>query len=153
MRNLHYLELLTYALIISGYLVAMAFPQGAVAGYSCVVAGLFTIIILKVVPLTHVPEISMALFIPLLPILAILCLSAWLLSINIKYSKNIQNGNVTSEYKTFNSISFVLLLMQLVLLYKNDIPYSTSLVSFLASFQLIVIFILQMNLEYFITDG
>lgn len=153
MRNILYLELLTYALVISGYIVAMVFPEGAVAGYSCVVAGIFTLVILKAVPLTHVPKITMEVIVPLLPMLVILGLCTWLLSINIKYSKNIQKGNVTSEYKSFNSISFVLLLIQLVLLYKNDIPYATSVVSFIASFQLIVIFILQMNLEYFMTDG
>ena len=153
MNNLSYLTLLTYAVIISGYVVAMAFPQGAVAGYSCVVAGLFTLLLLKLVPLTHVPEIKFAIFVPLLPMIFILGISVWLLSINIKYNKNIQKGNVTDEYKTFNSISFVLLLLQLVLLYKKDMPYSTSVISFIASFQLIVIFILQMNLEYFITDG
>lgn len=153
MNNLSYLTLLTYAVIISGYVVAMAFPQGAVAGYSCVVAGLFTLLLLKLVPLTHVPQIKFAIFVPLLPMIFILGISVWLLSINIKYNKNIQKGNVTDEYKTFNSISFVLLLLQLVLLYKKDMPYSTSVISFIASFQLIVIFILQMNLEYFITDG
>ena len=153
MKNLFYLSLLTYAVIISGYVVAMAFPQGAVAGYSCVVTGIFTLLLFKLVPLTHIPEISLKMFFPIMPMIIILGISVWLLSINIKYSKNILKDNVTSEYKTFNSISFVLLLMQLVLLYKNDMPYSTSVISFIASFQIIVVFILQMNLEYFMTDG
>lgn len=153
MNRIKYLTWITYALIISGYVVAMSFPQGAVPGYSCVVAGLFTLLILKIVPLTHIPELTFSKFIPLLPIMAILGISVWLLAINIKFSKNIQKGNVTNEYKTFNTISFVLLLTQLVIIGSPQIPFKTSLISFIASFQIIVVFILQMNLEYFITDG
>ena len=153
MKNLQYLGWLTYALIISGYIVAMAFPQEAVVGYSCVVVGLFSLIVLKLVPLTQVPELSIALFVPLMPMIVVLGISAWLLAINIKYSKNIQKDNVTNEYKTFNSINFILLLTQLVVLKLNNFPFRTSLVSFIASFQLLTVFILQMNLEYFVTDG
>ena len=153
MKNLQYLGWLTYALIISGYIVAMAFPQEAVVGYSCVVVGLFSLIVLKLVPLTQVPELSIALFVPFMPMIVVLGISAWLLAINIKYSKNIQKDNVTNEYKTFNSINFILLLTQLVVLKLNNFPYRTSLVSFIASFQLLTVFILQMNLEYFVTDG
>ena len=153
MNRLRYLSWLTYTVIVSGYFVAMAFPQGSVAGYSCVVAGIFTILILKIVPLTHVPNLTLAMLIPILPIIAILGICSWLLALNVKYSKNIVKGNVTSEYTTFNSISFVLLLSQLILLANSQIPFRTSLISFIASFQLIVVFILQMNLEYFITDG
>ena len=153
MNRLRYLSWLTYTVIISGYFVAMVFPEGAVAGYSCVVGGILALLILKIVPLTHIPNLSISMFIPLLPIIAILGICSWLLAINIKYSKNIVEGNVTTEYSTFNSISFILLLGQLVLLANSQIPYRTSLVSFIASFQLIVVFILQMNLEYFTTDG
>ena len=152
MNRLKYLSWLTYAVIISGYIVAMAFPPGAVPGYSCVVAGLFTLIVLKTVPLTHVPELKLSSFIPILPMIAILGISVWLLVINIKFSKNIQKGNVTNEYKTFNN-SFVMLLAQLMIIASPQIPFKTSLISFIASFQIIVVFILQMNLEYFITDG
>jgi hypothetical protein len=153
MRNLLYLELITYALIISGYVVSMIFPKDTIAGLSCVSIGLFTLIILRTVPLTHAPEINIGILIPVIPAVIILAISIWILSINIKYSKKIKEGNITEEYKTFNSISFVLLLIQLVLLYKNNIPYSFSIISLLASFQMIIVFIMQMNLEYFITDG
>ena len=111
------------------------------------------LIILRTVPLTHAPEINIGVVIPVIPAVIILAISIWILSINIKYSKKIKEGNTTEEYKTFNSITFVLLLIQLVLLYKNNIPYSFSIMSLLASFQMIIVFIMQMNLEYFITDG
>lgn len=153
MNRVLYLTLLTYAVIISGYVVAMAFPKGAVVGYGCVVAGLFTLVILKLVPLTHVPNLSVSTFLPMIPIIAILGISSWLLAINIKYSKNIEKGNLTSEYKTFNVMSFVLLLLQLVLIANEGMHFRTALISFICSFQLLVVFILQMNLEYFITDG
>lgn len=153
MNRIKYLTWMTYAVIVSGYIVAMGIPTGSIPGLSCVVAGLFTLVILKTVPLTHVPQLSFGLFIPILPIIAILGIGTWLLALNIKFSNNIQKGNVTSEYKTFNSISFILLLTQLVIISSNSIPFKPSLMSFIASFQIIVIFIMQMNLEYFITDG
>jgi hypothetical protein len=148
---------LTYALILSGYIVSIAFPEGSIAGYSCVVVGLFTLLIQKLVPLTSAVKLSIPLFIPLLPMIAILGISGWLLAINVKFYKNIKIGNVTSEYKMFNKISFILLLLQLVLLYRNDppgtVPNATAFLSVIASFQLIVVFIIQMNLDYFMTDG
>ena len=92
-------------------------------------------------------------FIPYIPIIVVLGLSAWLLAINIKYSTQLQKGNVTGEYKTFNTINFILMLLQLIILKMNTLEYKTAAVSFIASFQLIVVFIMQMNLEYFVTDG
>ena len=65
----------------------------------------------------------------------------------------LQKGNVTGEYKTFNTINFILMLLQLIILKMNTLEYKTAAVSFIASFQLIVVFIMQMNLEYFVTDG
>lgn len=153
MNRISYLTWITYALIIAGYIVAMSFPQGAVPGYSCVVGGLFSLIILIIVPLTHVPQLSFGLFAPLFPMLVVLGISAWLLAINVKYSKYIQENNLTREYKTFNVINFILLLVQLVVMGNNKLEYKSLIISFIASFQLIVVLILQMNLQYFITDG
>jgi len=153
MKNVDYLSWITYALIISGYIVTLAFPQASVVGYSCVVVGLFTLIILRLVPLTRETSLSMAMFLPYIPVIMVLGISTWLLAINIKFSKQIQEGNVTNEYKTFNTINFVLMLVQLVTLKMKDFPYATSLVALIASFQILTVFIMQMNLEYFVTDG
>jgi hypothetical protein len=153
MKNVAYLSWITYALIISGYIVSLASPNASVIGYSCVVVGLFSLIILQLVPLTHKPQLSLSMFIPYVPIIVVLGLSAWLLAINIKYSTQLQKGNVTGEYKTFNTINFILMLLQLIILKMNTLEYKTAAVSFIASFQLIVVFIMQMNLEYFVTDG
>lgn len=153
MNNVVYLSWLTYALIISGYIVTIAFPQGSIAGYSCVVVGLFTLLVLKLVPLTHVPSLSAGMFLAYIPMIVVLGIASWLLAINIKFSNEIQKGNVTSEYKTFNIINFILMLAQLVILKMSDLSQSTAIVSLIASFQLIVVFVMQMNLEYFVTDG
>lgn len=153
MRNLTYLSWIIYALIISGYIVAMAFPQGSIVGYSCVVIGLFSLIVLRMVPLSHEQSITLSSFLPMMPYILVLGLTSWLLAINIKYSKNIQEGNVTADYKKFNVINFILLLVDLVILQMKDFKYGTMIVSLLASFQVAIIFVLQMNLEYFITDG
>jgi hypothetical protein len=153
MKNITYLSWITYALIISGYIVSLASSQASVVGYSCVVVGLFSLIVLQLVPLTRQPELSVSMFIPYIPIIVVLGITSWLLAINIKYSKQLQKGNVTNEYKTFNIINFILMLVQLVVLKMNTLEYKSSMVAFLASFQLIVVFIMQMNLEYFVTDG
>jgi len=152
--NVTYLSYLTYALIISGYLVTMFMPQSSIEGYSCVIAGLFFYMMLKLVPLTKATNVSLSMFLPFLPIIAILGIVSWTLAINVKYSKNIRKGDVTNEYKTFNFVSFILLLFQLGLLARlHTMPYATTLISLIVSFQILVVFIMQMNLEYFITDG
>ena len=153
MRNLTYLSWIVYALIISGYIVALALPQGSIVGYSCVVIGLFSLIMLKMVPLSHDEKITFSSLLPMMPFILVLGLSSWLLAINVKYSKNIQKGNVTNDYTKFNVINFILLLAELVILQMRDFKNGTLVVSLLASFQLVIIFVLQMNLEYFITDG
>ena len=161
MKNIIYLELITYALIVAGYIVTIIFPLGVgtVTGYSTVIVALFTLIVLKIVPLTQVQSLNWRMFIPMIPIIIILGICVWLLTINIKFSKDITKGNVPREYTTFNVLSFILLFMQLIMLYKSDLDTSSWLVSpswiisLLASFQFIVVFIMQMNLEYFITDG
>jgi len=80
-------------------------------------------------------------------------ISSWLLAINIKFSKQIQKGNVTKEYNTFNTINFILMLIQLVTLKLKNFEYSSLVIALIASFQLVTVFIMQMNLEYFVTDG
>lgn len=161
MKNLDYLELITYALIVAGYSVAMVFPSGAgaISGYSTVVLSLFALILLKIVPLIRLPELKWQLFIPLIPVVVILGICIWLLTITIKFSKNIEIGNIPKDYTRFNVLSFILLFLQLIMMYKDRSDTSSWLVSpswiilFLASFQFVIIFIMQMNLEYFITDG
>ena len=153
MKNIEYLSYITYALIISGYIVTFLFPSASIAGYSCVSVGLFIYLVLNLVPLTHVPQLSGKIFIPFIPIIIVLGISVWVLSLNIKLYNNIKNNKVTNDYNTFNTINFILLLLQLVLLAKKDIQFSKSLVAFIASFQIISVFIMQMNLEYFTTDG
>ena len=142
-----YLTWVIYSLIISGYLVTMISPKAIVAGVSCVVGGLFSLILLKVVFVN--PNIILSRV--LIPMICILGITIWLLIINIKYSKHIKNNNVTTEYKTFNTISFILLLLQLILLAKDTPPLS--IIAMITSVQLIVVFVIQMNLEHFITDG
>lgn len=152
--NITYLNYMTYTLILAGYLVTMYSPRASVVGYSCVVAGLFFYMMIQVVPLTQQANVSFSMFFPFLPIIVVLGVVCWILSINVKYYKKIDRGIVTPEYKTFNVLAFLLLLIQLVLLAKRKtLPYATTLTSLVASFQVIVVFIMQMNLEYFVTDG
>lgn len=153
MPNVNYLIYITYALIISGYLLTFFFPQATIQGYSTVVAGLFFYIMLRIVPLTKDVNLTLSAFTPFIPMLVILGTVVWMLAINIKYYNDIKSGNVTREYSTFNTIAFFLLMGQMMLLARGNKPYTNILISLIASFQIIVTFIMQMNLEYFITDG
>lgn len=152
--NVTYLSYITYALIIAGYLVTMFLPSASIQGYSTVVAGMFFYMMLQLVPLTKEANVSLSMFVPFLPVIGVLGIVIWILSINIKYASNIKDGNVTNEYKTFNTLAFLLLLIQLGLLSREKtMPYASTLMALVASFQVIIVFIMQMNLEYFITDG
>ena len=153
LNNTTYLTYITYALIVSGYAVAMFLPKGEIPGYSCVVGGLAIFIVLRLVPLSKPANISLSDFIPFIPIIMVLGVVVWLLAISVKYSKELERGILTSEYTAFNNISFVLLLIQLYLLSNRNMPYETSIIAFVASFQIIAVFIMQMNLQFFTTDG
>jgi hypothetical protein len=157
-----YFTILIYALIIIGYIICFAFsftkhPGSVTAGYSCLVAGLFMLMISQMIIQVRdkLPELTGLQQLQILPIpeMTVLAIIIWLLTINVKYSKKIKEDRVTNEYSVFNSISLILLLLQLILLYKNDVQYRTMLIFLIASFQAITIFISQLNLEYFITDG
>ena len=153
MPNVNYLIYITYALIISGYFITFFFPQASIQGYSTVVGGLLFYILLRIVPLTKSATIKLSDFTPFIPMFVILGSVAWILAINVKYYSNIKSGNVTHEYSIFNKIAFFLLMGQMILLARGNKPYNNLLISLISSFQIIVTFIMQMNLEYFITDG
>ena len=131
----------------------MFLPKGEIPGYSCVVAGLVIFMVLRLVPLSRPANISISNLIPFIPIIMVLGVVVWLLVISIKYSKELEKGILTTEYTAFNNISFILLLIQLYLLSNKNRPYETSIIAFVASFQIIAVFIMQMNLQFFTTDG
>ena len=164
MEKKEYFNILIFALIIVGYIICLAFSftkhAGSVtAGYSCLVTGLFMLIISTMITRLRINRqdqtfsgLNQFKILPI-PEVAVIAIIIWLLSVNVKYSKKIKDDRVTTEYTVFNTISLVLLLLQLVLLYKTEIKYRTMLIFLIASFQGITIFISQLNLEYFITDG
>ena len=147
------LTYLTYALIISGYISTFLFKNGAVPGYSCVVAGFFIYMMLQLVPFVKDNDVDLKGFLKFLPMIGVLAIVTWTLGINIKYSKKIEEGDVTDEYNTFNQISFFLLLIQLIFLAQKNWEYGPLMIALVGSFQIVVVFIMQMNLEYFNTDG
>lgn len=164
---------LIYAIIVIGYIISFAFSftkhAGSVtAGYSCLAAGLFILVISIMVGREKekgqdgaTGMLKGILFSLPVSEMIVLAICIWLLVINVKYSKQIKQEDVTGEYKVFNSITLILVLLQLIILYKNNENDPTArglegawyLVALLASFQFISIFITQINLEYFITEG
>jgi len=52
------------------------------------------------------------------PILLTLAVLAWVMAINVTYYKRINEGNVASEFNQFSALSTMLLLFQLIILFK-----------------------------------
>lgn len=63
-------------------------------------------------------EYVKGLFIHGLPPLLLLCILIWLIFLNARYFKRINQDNVASEYYNYSSVSTVLVIIQLIVLFK-----------------------------------
>jgi len=111
-----------------------------------------------------------------LPVFIVFSMMVWLMTITIRYKSLIEDGNVTQEYINFSNISSIMTLIQSVLLYiylsreqkslDVDPPASLTgkfmhmmaqnlgwLIVLMSVIHSLVIMIIQMNLEYFTTEG
>lgn len=95
------------------------------------------------------------------PILIIMGFIIYLLWLVFKYKGIIQSGHVTTSYGTFMNISVAIILAQMWLLMKNQMPNGaiamssvTSAIAYLLDFLLFIcVNIIHTALRYFITDG
>jgi len=109
-----------------------------------------------------------------LPPLLIFAILVWLITLNVTYFKRINKGKVANEYNTFSSISTILIIFQLIILFKylkddlliaqggqsTKVGLEKALKSNMASITYLLtilnlVFVGMMNivLEFFSTDG
>ena len=105
----------------------------------------------------------------LVPFLMLLIL-VWLISINMTYYKRINEGNVASEYNQFSTVSTILVVVQLIVLFKylkdafstekggNGIGSAlksqmTSITYILTALNVIFVGMMNIVLAFFSTDG
>jgi hypothetical protein len=155
--------------------------SGSLVGYSIITGGLFILLLLQTVltikndTQNKFLEFIKSVFSNQYPLLFLLALFIWITVLNIKHYKNITKNNVTNEYNNFSNIGIFLFFIQLFLLFKvfkqeedelSPEPKSAVgkvmnvlfkniklLMLFLAVIQAVVIGIMQINLDFFTTDG
>lgn len=104
-----------------------------------------------------------------MPILLTFIILVWLLIINTTYYKRINEGKIANEYNTFSTISTILVVFQLVILFKylNDEVLTkkgnliagvlkgqlASITYVLSILNLVFIGMMNIVLEFFSTDG
>lgn len=118
-------------------------------------------------------EYVKGLFIHGLPPLLLLCILIWLIFLNARYFKRINQDNVASEYYNYSSVSTVLVIIQLIVLFRylrenykiaiatgNNNAVKAALTSKLASASYLITLgnfmlaaIQNIILEFFSTDG
>jgi hypothetical protein len=112
-----------------------------------------------------------SLFTQSVPSLLLIGLLTWLIVLNAQYFKNINQGDVATEYSTYSNVSFFLILIQLWIAYdymQNSMKAKTSSenivmdsynrrllsVNYLLTItNSMVILIMNIILKYFSTDG
>ena len=104
-----------------------------------------------------------------MPILLTFIILVWLLIINTTYYKRINEGKIANEYNTFSTISTILVVFQLVILFKylNDEVLAkkgnliagvlkgqlASITYILSILNLVFVGMMNIVLEFFSTDG
>lgn len=104
-----------------------------------------------------------------MPILLTFIVLVWLIIINTTYFKRINEGKIANEYNTFSTISTVLVVFQLIILFKylNDEVLTTkdnliagvlkgqlaSIMYVLSILNLVFVGMMNIVLEFFSTDG
>ena len=155
--------------------------NAAIWGYGIVALSILSIIFItfalasRMVKLEESPlKFVKQLFQTSLPALLLFIILTWLIALNITYFRKINEGKVADEFNTYSTISNVLIIIQLIILFKylNDellitkggpsskIGIEKALKSEMASFtyiltilNLIFVGIMNIVLEFFSTDG
>ena len=96
------------------------------------------------------------------PIVLTLGILIWLMAINITYYKRINEGDVASEFNQFSALSTMLLVFQLIILFKyltdkekgvKDLTKWMGVMGVLTMLNLVFVGMMQIVVEFFSTDG
>jgi hypothetical protein len=93
------------------------------------------------------------------PILLFIVLM-WIISINVNYYTKINKGNVTKEFFQFSTLSNILIILQIIILFiflnektEGRKTQMAQLLFILASFNLVFAAMMNIVVKYFSTDG
>ena len=151
--------------------------NGGLWGYGTIVFSLFGLLVFEMAYRSRNTKKGISAVFDVLkhggPIILIIVCVAWLLALNIIYRSTIESDALPQEYKSFQTLGFIILLTQLYLLYKylnNDMKSGTGndmlskiyslmsknlswLMLLLSIVYLLIIGIMQVILQFFTTDG
>lgn len=160
--------LFTFSFFISG----VSKLACSIAAYSCISV---TILMVLGFSLTNLSRISnesklstfhfmLRLLIVAGPFILLLGIIGYTLYLLITYQSLITNGNVTTEYSTFSTISIILIILEMYIFYNamntelfmntGKIPkISNSIMYLIGVINVVCVMILDIVLKYFTTDG
>ncbi len=174
-----------FIFIIIGFLVSFIDTKGAIAGYSLIICALTGLLVIIFALLNREERKNMGI-VPLIkflvghsfPVVILIALVSWVLSINITHYERLQRGDVPTEFKQFEVVSTILFFLELSILYtyfqkqfsetramdKNPdsilakslelmSSQSTYLLYLLTTISTISIGIMQTIVNYYLTDG
>lgn len=171
-----------FILIVIGFIVSFIDIKGTIAGYSLIICALTGLLVIIFALLNKEERKNMGFFALIkfllghsLPVLILIGLVSWVLSIYINHYERLERGDIPDEFKQFNLVSTILFFIELSLLYSyfqkqftetkmmdNSAmaktmellsQQSTMLLYLLATISTISIGIMQTIVNYYLTDG
>ena len=185
LKSINFNLQIAYIFIVIGFIVSFIDAKSAIAGYSLIICALIFLLVITFALLNRVESRNKGI-IPLIkfiishsfPVLLILALVSWILSIYISNFDRLQKGDLPYEFKQFNIVSTILFFFELFVLFsyfqkqfsetkimqKNPdsvmaqaleliSSQSKSLLYLLASLSMVSVGIMQTIVNYYLTDG
>ena len=171
-----------FILIVIGFIVGFIDVKGAIAGYSLIICALAGLLVIIFALMNREERKNMGFFALLkfllghsMPVLILIGLVSWVLSINISHFERLEKGDLPDEFKQFYVVTTILFFIELSLLYSyfqkqftetkvidNTVmaktmelmsSQSTMLLYLLSVISTISIGIIQTIVNYYLTDG
>ena len=171
-----------FILIVIGFIVSFIDTKGAIAGYSLIICALTGLLIIIFALLNNEERKNLGFFALVkflighsFPVLILIGLVSWVLSIYINHYERLERGDIPDEFKQFSVVSTILFFIELSLLYSyfqkqfteskatdNTTlaktmellsQQSTMLLYLLTTISTISIGIMQTIVNYYLTDG
>jgi hypothetical protein len=113
-----------FILVIIGFIVSFIDVKGAIAGYSLIICALSGLLIIIFALMNRDERKNMGFFALLkfllghsMPVLILIGLVSWVLSINISHYERLEKGDLPDEFKQFYLVTTILFFIELSLLY------------------------------------
>ena len=113
-----------FILIVIGFIVSFIDTKGAIAGYSLIICALTGLLIIIFALLNNEERKNLGFFALVkflighsFPVLILIGLVSWVLSIYINHYERLERGDIPDEFKQFSVVSTILFFIELSLLY------------------------------------